>query len=83
MITAKEIADQQRETLKKAHNWRITKDKIEYRLRYDGGITEHFTIQGRRSTAEPFRYVNSFDAFRMSKTEEVISFARSLLCVRT
>lgn len=83
MRIAKEIADQHRETLKKAHNLRFKIGKQEFRLRYDGGITEHFTIQARRSTAEKFRFHDSFDAFAMKSTEDVISFARALLGVRT
>ena len=81
MTIAESFADRQSMMVMKVHNWRYKTKAMEYRLRYDGGITEHITIQGRRNEKYPFRYVNSFDAYTMKTPTEIIDHASAMLGV--
>ena len=65
----------QKTTLKKAHNERFRLYDMEYRIIYEGGIGEYFSVYGRKGT-ERFRFVCGFNAYKMHSVEEVIENAK-------
>ena len=80
MITvAERVIKTQRENIKKAHNARFKYKDMEYRISYDGGLAEFFSIHGRKVGTEQFKYVAGFNGYKYNNKEQVIAHARLLM----
>lgn len=70
----------QKENLRKVNNYRFTKNGYEYRISYDGGLSEFISIYGRREgTSNQFRYIHGFSAYKMTNKEQIIAKAEELV----
>ena len=69
----------QRETLKQAHNFRFTYEGYEFRLIYEGGLAESFSVLWRKIGDRNFRHFDGFSAYKLYDKEQVISFAKALV----
>lgn len=68
----------QRENLKSAHNERYTQDGNEFRLLYEGGLGEAFSIVVRRVGERDFKTCGGFSAYKLYTKEQVINYAKAL-----
>lgn len=68
----------QRDNLKEAHNYRFTKGGYEYRLLYEGGLAESFSIMRRREGERNFKYYDGFSAYKFFTKEQVIAYAKAV-----
>ena len=76
-MTMQYIIDQ-REALREAHNSRFSIGDWEYRVRYDGGLAEAFSIYGRKGGGG-FSYITGFSGFKCHSKEQVIALAKELV----
>ena len=79
MTIAQDIINKQRTALKQAHNARFTKGDMEYKICYEGGISESFGVYGRPIGARNFKYLTGFAGYKMYNKEQVIALAKNMV----
>lgn len=82
MTMAERTLRAQKETLKSVDNYKFTADGMEYRIRYEGGLSETINVYGRKDSAKPYRYVDGFAGYKMHDKEQVIAYAKGLVTQR-
>ena len=67
--------------IKKAHNARFVIDDKEYRIMYEGGISESFGVYERpvKGARKQFKYVTGFAGFRLADKQQVILMAKGMI----
>ena len=80
MKLAERIIATQRNNLRKANNARFENNGFEYRIIYNGGLSEFMAIFGRPVGKRNFHYIKGFPAYKMHNKEEVIAEAMRLVC---
>lgn len=68
---ARSIIMTQRHSFKRLNNLRFTDGGYEYRIRYEGGFTEFFSIDRRAIGSRNFRYYHGFGAWDMPGSKAV------------
>ena len=80
MITvAERVLRTQRENIKKANNYRFKYKGMEYKLSYDGGLAEFFSIQGRKLGTERFKYIDGFNGYIFDNKDQIIEHAKRMI----
>ena len=82
MTMAERVLRTQKENLKAVDNYRFKANGIEYRIRYEGGLSETINVYGRKDSAKPYRYVDGFAGYKMHDKEQVIAYAKGLIAQR-
>lgn len=72
----------QKEELKKVHNERFTQGDVEFRLIYEGGLSESIAILARRAGDRNFKYFDGFNAYKFFNAKQVVSYAKALTAQR-
>ena len=79
MTIAERTIMTQRENIRKAHNARFNYKDMEFRITYDGGLSEFFSIHGRRRGTEQFKYVSGFAGYKYATKDDVIEHAKTVI----
>ena len=78
-MIAKELIEEQRDSLKKAHNARFVQNNHEYRIKYEGGLAESFGVYGRPVGTRTYSYIVGFAGYKMYSKEQVIAMAKEMV----